>query len=174
MRCGAAARASKDSFQVIDPQPLSAGQASGARLLRRFFDVDPLSCPKRGSEMVIVSVITTPCVIDEVLRHVRKTGKDDLWGPGPSGGVGLPSVAAPETGRTGDGLLDEGWNRAAWVDAEAFCRPGCPEVGVHGPEKARTPAARGRAWLRSRLAAIQLPSRLSRSRPNLGRAVGLL
>ena len=66
--------------QVIDPEPLSAGQASWARLLRRVFEVDPLSCPRCGAEMVIMSVITTPAVIDQILRHVRKTGKDDLWG----------------------------------------------------------------------------------------------
>ena len=66
--------------QVIDPEPLSAGQASWARLLRRVFEVDPLSCPRCGAEMGIMSVITTPAVIDQILRHVRKTGKDDLWG----------------------------------------------------------------------------------------------
>jgi len=30
--------------------------------------------------MVIVSVITTPAVIDAIRRHMGKTGKDDLWG----------------------------------------------------------------------------------------------
>ncbi len=49
--------------QVVDPEPLPAGQASWARLLRRVFEVDPLSCPRCGSEMVIVSVITTPAVM---------------------------------------------------------------------------------------------------------------
>ena len=49
------------------------------------------------------------------------------------------------------------------MDAVAFCLPGgqdrCPEGGVHGPKEAKTPAARGRAWMWNRLAAIQLPSR---------------
>ncbi len=59
-------------------QPKS--RASWARLLKMVFVVDPLTCPRCGSEMVIVSVITTPVVIDRILRHVRNTGKDDLWG----------------------------------------------------------------------------------------------
>jgi hypothetical protein len=66
--------------QGVDPEPVSASQASWARLLRQVFEVDPLACPRCGTEMVIVSVITTPAVIDQILRHVRTTGKDDLWG----------------------------------------------------------------------------------------------
>jgi hypothetical protein len=30
--------------------------------------------------MKVVSVITTPAVIDRILRHLRKSAKDDLWG----------------------------------------------------------------------------------------------
>jgi hypothetical protein len=66
--------------QVVDPEPVSASQASWARLLRQVFEVDPLACPRCSAEMRIVSMITTPAVIDQILRHVRTTGKDDLWG----------------------------------------------------------------------------------------------
>ena len=65
---------------MIDPQPRPAGQASWARLLRQVFEVDLMVCPRCSTPMRIVSVITTPAVIDAILRHVRKTGKDDLWG----------------------------------------------------------------------------------------------
>ncbi len=66
--------------QGVDPEPASASQANWARLLRQVFEVDPLACPRCGSETLIVSVITTPAVIDAILRHMGKTGKDDLWG----------------------------------------------------------------------------------------------
>ena len=66
--------------RVIDPEPVSASQATWARLLRRVFEVDPLACPRCSAEMRIISVITTPAVIDQILRHVRRTGTDDLWG----------------------------------------------------------------------------------------------
>jgi len=42
--------------------------------------VDPLTCPRCSAQMRIVSVTTTHTVIDRILRHVRKAGKDDLWG----------------------------------------------------------------------------------------------
>ena len=60
--------------QGVGPEPASASQASWARLLRQVFEVDPVSCP----QLRIVSVITSHPVIDRILRHVRKTGKDDL------------------------------------------------------------------------------------------------
>ena len=44
------------------------------------FEVDPLVCPRCSSELEFVSVITTPTVIDRIIRHLSKTEKDDLWG----------------------------------------------------------------------------------------------
>ena len=64
----------------VERERLPASRASWARLLRMVFEVDPLVCVRCGAEMKIVSVITTPAVIDGILRHQRKTGKDDLWG----------------------------------------------------------------------------------------------
>ena len=70
----------EERVQGVDLEPASASQASWARLLRQVFEVDPLACPRCSAEMRIVSVITTPAAIDQILRHVRTTGKDDLWG----------------------------------------------------------------------------------------------
>ena len=64
----------------VERERLPASRASWARLLRMVFEVDPLACPRCSAEMRVVSVITTPAVIDGILRHLRKTGKDDLWG----------------------------------------------------------------------------------------------
>ena len=69
-----------DPVRVVDPEPVSKSQANWARLLRQVFEVDPLACPRCSAEMRIVSVITKHIVIDRILRHVRKTGKGDLWG----------------------------------------------------------------------------------------------
>jgi hypothetical protein len=51
-----------------------AGQRrrSWARLLRRIYEVDPLVCPRCAGELKIVSVITDPVVIDEILAHRRE------------------------------------------------------------------------------------------------------
>ena len=84
----------------VERELLPKSRANWARLLRMVFEVDPLICPRCSAEMKVVSVITTPAdrrlhwsllprqsrggrrrvVIDVILRHLRKTAKDDLWG----------------------------------------------------------------------------------------------
>jgi hypothetical protein len=66
--------------RTVESEPLPKSRASWARLLRMVFEVDPLACPRCSAPMRIVSVITSPSVIDEILRHLRRTGKDDLHG----------------------------------------------------------------------------------------------
>ena len=53
-----------------DP-PLPKSRASWARLLRKVFEVDPLTCRRCGTEMKVISVITEGAVIDQLLKHVR-------------------------------------------------------------------------------------------------------
>ena len=72
---------------------------SWARLLHRIFEIDPLLCPKCGTEMKVVSVITEPAVIDRILKHLaRMGGGDPFEGRGPPGGrcepVGAEAGAA--------------------------------------------------------------------------------
>jgi len=64
--------------RVVDAEPLPKSRASWVRLLRMGFEVDPPSCPRCSAPMKIVSVITTPAVIDRILRHLNRTGKDNL------------------------------------------------------------------------------------------------
>ncbi len=54
---------------------------SGARLLRKVLEVDPLLCPDCQVEMKIVSVITDPVVVDSILRHVEQGGGHDPHAP---------------------------------------------------------------------------------------------
>jgi hypothetical protein len=50
-------------------------------LLRKIFEVDPLSCPQCPNldpvEMRLVSVIQVPSVIDGILAHLQKIGGYD-------------------------------------------------------------------------------------------------
>jgi hypothetical protein len=62
-------------------------------------EIDPLLCPKCGTEMKVVSVITEPAVIDRILKHLARTGGGDPFeGRGPPGGrcepVGAEAGAA--------------------------------------------------------------------------------
>jgi hypothetical protein len=47
-------------------------RANWARLIRKVFEVDPLLCPKCGSEMKIIAVLTDPKVVDRIIRHLDK------------------------------------------------------------------------------------------------------
>ena len=43
-----------------------------ANLIRRVYEVDPLVCPRCGSEMRVVSFITDPPVVRRIVDHLRK------------------------------------------------------------------------------------------------------
>ena len=47
-------------------------RANWARLIRKVFEVDPLLCPKCGSEMKVIAVLTDPKVVDRIIRHLDK------------------------------------------------------------------------------------------------------
>ena len=49
-----------------------ASRASWARLLRKVFELDPLKCPRCGTEMKLIAVITEPHAIDRILSHRHK------------------------------------------------------------------------------------------------------
>jgi len=58
-----------------------ARRACWARLLKRIFEVDPLLCPRCGAEMAVISVITEPDTIDQILRHLDNGGGNDPFEP---------------------------------------------------------------------------------------------
>ena len=43
-------------------------------MIRKVFEVDPLVCPRCGTEMEVVAWITQPSVVDAILRHRREHG----------------------------------------------------------------------------------------------------
>ena len=50
-------------------------RASWARLIKKIYEVDPLVCKKCGSPMRILAVITDPDEVNNILRHLIKTGR---------------------------------------------------------------------------------------------------
>ena len=65
------------------PEDLSEREARGrrswARMLRRIYEVDPLICPRCGDELKIVSVITDPVVVDQILEHRERRQTPGLF-----------------------------------------------------------------------------------------------
>jgi hypothetical protein len=74
-------RAGEDGAKVriLETERLPKSRASWARLIRMVFEVDPLVCVRCGAQMKILSVITSPAVIDKILRHLRATGQEALF-----------------------------------------------------------------------------------------------
>jgi hypothetical protein len=63
-----------------EPQPeLSASakqsRAAWARLIKKVYEADPLSCPRCHNPMKLIAVITDPAQVLKILRHLIKTGK---------------------------------------------------------------------------------------------------
>jgi hypothetical protein len=46
-----------------------------ARLLSKVYEIDPLVCPKCGTEMKVIAVIENPDEIKRILRHLVKIGR---------------------------------------------------------------------------------------------------
>ena len=60
---------------------LPNSRASWARLMRKVFEVDPLTCRRCGAEMKVISVITAGPLIDQLLRHVRRKAAEEGGDP---------------------------------------------------------------------------------------------
>ncbi len=75
-----------------DPGPdARALRRSWAQLLKRIYEVDPLVCPRCGSEMKVIAFIIDHEVVDKILRHLMRT--DDARGRDPPQETGLSAVS---------------------------------------------------------------------------------
>jgi len=62
---------------VAEADRPSGSRASWARLLRKVFEVDPLTCARCGAEMKVIAVITAPAIVDRMLSHLEKNADAD-------------------------------------------------------------------------------------------------
>ena len=52
--------------------PRAACSSSWARLLAKVYEISPLVCPRCGSEMKLIALITDPSQVRKILRHLLK------------------------------------------------------------------------------------------------------
>ena len=57
-------------LDVSDYQPPRIPSKTWRELIKKIWEVDPLSCPRCGHEMKIISLIHEPGVIQRILRHL--------------------------------------------------------------------------------------------------------
>ena len=58
-----------------DSPDARAYKKAWARLLSKVYEIDPMICPKCGSEMKVIAVIQEPEEIKRILRHLVKHGR---------------------------------------------------------------------------------------------------
>jgi hypothetical protein len=58
-----------------DSPDTRAYKKTWARLLSKVYEIDPMVCPKCGSEMKVIAIIQQPAEIDRILRHLIKQGR---------------------------------------------------------------------------------------------------
>ena len=99
------AELSEGGVTIVEPENFSRGDARRrwAELIRLVYEVDPLACPRCGSEMRVIALIQEPAVIDKILRHLREKGRDARAGPWatgpPEGGADAEAMGvSAETG----------------------------------------------------------------------------
>ena len=50
-------------------------RAAWARLIKKVYEADPLTCSRCHNPMKVIAVITDPAQVLKILRHLLKTGK---------------------------------------------------------------------------------------------------
>jgi hypothetical protein len=63
--------------EATEPTTVShaACRSAWARLIAKVYEIDPLLCPRCGSEMRPIAVITDPAEVRTILRHLLKIGR---------------------------------------------------------------------------------------------------
>ncbi len=117
----------KDAFQTYQtllerngkPEPLTTpalrpvASATWRELIKRVWEVDPLICPRCGTEMAKIAVLKDPVVITKILRHLGLWEEPPARGPPPGGTVYEPCYDPPQEDA-------ESNDQASAADEQAF------------------------------------------------------
>jgi hypothetical protein len=88
-------------LDISDYQPPRVSSRTWRELIKKIWEVDPLTCPRCGHDMKIISLIHEPAVIERILRHLG------LWKQHPD-----PHEGKTKTPGDGPVVLDDfndGW-----------------------------------------------------------------
>ena len=90
---------SEARFAAPVPLLLQEARRRWAELLRRIFEVDPLACPRCGSAMRMLALVTEPAVIARILTHRRtQAPAAPARAPPSSGSPGAPERSPERSG----------------------------------------------------------------------------
>jgi len=67
------AQPDKHPFIIIEEESPRIPHRGWAEMIRKVFEVDPLTCPQCGGQMRIISFITDYAVVDRIINHLKLT-----------------------------------------------------------------------------------------------------
>jgi hypothetical protein len=67
----------------VDDDAAHGMRSSWARLIKKVYEADPLTCPRCGRLMKIISLIENPVVIEKILRHLKLWDQPERLPPTP-------------------------------------------------------------------------------------------
>jgi len=67
------AHADKHPFIIVEEESPRVPRRGWAEMIRKVFEVDPLTCPSCGSQMRIIAFITDYAVVDRIIHHLKLT-----------------------------------------------------------------------------------------------------
>jgi hypothetical protein len=76
-----ATHSENEEIDGLTPAERQARRRAWARLIKMVYETNPLTCPRCGSEMRVLAVITEPDVIDKILDHLASEGIEPGRGP---------------------------------------------------------------------------------------------
>jgi hypothetical protein len=66
-------RKAQPPFIIVEEESPRVPRLGWAEMIRKVFEVDPLTCPSCGSQMHIITFITDFAVVDRIINHLKLT-----------------------------------------------------------------------------------------------------
>ncbi|MDH7514188.1 MAG: hypothetical protein QHH14_14685 [Clostridiales bacterium] len=63
----------KHPFIIIEEECPRVPRRGWAEMIRKVFEVNPLTCPKCQAEMRIIAFLTDSAVVDRIINHLKLT-----------------------------------------------------------------------------------------------------
>jgi ribosomal protein S27E len=84
-------------LRIVEEEPRRLPAKGWAEMIRKVYEVDPMTCPRCGGPMKVVSFLTEPAVVDRIIDHLKLTFVAEK--PPPEGALQiLPMIADPPAG----------------------------------------------------------------------------
>lgn len=67
------AQMDKNPFLIVEEESPRIPRRGWAEMIRKVFEVDPLTCPQCGGQMKVIAFIMDYTVVDRIIAHLKLT-----------------------------------------------------------------------------------------------------